>query len=59
MLTYSRAIEDIEAGKLPKWSNVVMRDIVVRYRSMRDQQRTMKDLLLYSRFELKKQNPER
>lgn len=46
VLACNRAIENIEAGKLPERSNVVMPDIKVRYRSMWDQQRAMKDLVL-------------
>ncbi|KAL8920238.1 MAG: hypothetical protein Q9172_004591 [Xanthocarpia lactea] len=47
--TYSRAIADIEAGKLPKWNKLEAPEIAVRYWNMPEGHRTMKDLLLYIR----------
>ena len=49
VLTYTRAIADIEAGRLPKWKSLEAPDIAVRYWNMPDGKRTMKDLLLYIR----------
>jgi ubiquinol oxidase len=51
VITYSRAIADIENGKLPKWAdpNFKIPEIAVRYWSMPEGKRTMRDLLLYVR----------
>ncbi|KAL9123690.1 MAG: hypothetical protein Q9217_006905 [Psora testacea] len=49
VLTYTRAIEDIEAGKLPKWEKLQAPEIAVRYWNMPEGHRTMKDLILYVR----------
>ncbi|KAL9100043.1 MAG: hypothetical protein Q9163_004536 [Psora crenata] len=49
VLTYTRAIEDIEAGKLPKWEKMQAPEIAVRYWNMPEGHRTMKDLILYVR----------
>lgn len=49
VLTYTRAIADIDAGKLPKWETLEAPDIAVRYWKMPEGQRTMRDLLLYIR----------
>ena len=49
VLTYTRAIEDIEAGKLPKWEKLQAPDIAIRYWNMPEGYRTMRDLLLYIR----------
>ncbi len=48
VLTYTRQIEDLEAGKLPKWQNMQAPDIAIDYWKMPEGNRTMKDLLLYS-----------
>lgn len=49
VLTYTRAIKDIEAGKLPKWEKMEAPEIAVRYWNMPEGHRTMRDLLLYIR----------
>ncbi|CZT01553.1 probable Alternative oxidase, mitochondrial [Rhynchosporium graminicola] len=51
VLTYSLAIQDIEAGKLPKWSDPKFQipALAVNYWKMPEGSRTMKDLLLYIR----------
>ncbi|KAL3423706.1 alternative oxidase [Phlyctema vagabunda] len=51
VLTYSLAIQDLEHGKLPKWSDPAFRvpDLAVNYWNMPEGHRTMKDLLLYIR----------
>lgn len=49
VLTYTRAIQDIEAGKLPKWEKLEAPEIAVRYWNMPEGHRTMRDLLLYIR----------
>ena len=47
--TYTRAIDDLEAGKLPKWTNLQAPEIAVLYWKMPEGSRTMRDLLLYVR----------
>ena len=49
--TYSRIIRDLEAGRLPKWTdpNFQIPDIAVNYWKMPEGHRTMKDLMLYVR----------
>lgn len=49
--TYTRAIQEIEDGKLPKWTDAefTIPDIAIQYWNMPEGQRTMKDLLLYIR----------
>lgn len=49
VLTYTRAIEDIESGRLPKWERLEAPDIAVRYWNMPEGARTMKDLITYVR----------
>jgi hypothetical protein len=51
VLTYTLAIQDIEAGKLPKWTdpNFKVPDLAVNYWQMPEGSRTMRDLLLYIR----------
>ncbi|KAL8820883.1 MAG: hypothetical protein Q9191_007424 [Dirinaria sp. TL-2023a] len=49
VLTYSRAIADIDAGRLPKWDRLEAPEIAVRYWNMPEGHRTMRDLLLYIR----------
>jgi uncharacterized Ntn-hydrolase superfamily protein len=48
-LTYSRAIEDLEAGKLPQWEKLIAPEIAVHCWKIPEGNRTMKDLLLYIR----------
>jgi len=51
VLTYTLAIQDIEAGKLPKWSDPKFQipELAVNYWKMPEGSRTMRDLLLYIR----------
>ena len=49
VLTYTRAIADIDAGRLPKWKSLEAPEIAVKYWNMPEGKRTMKDLLLYIR----------
>lgn len=51
VLTYTREIEDIDAGKLPKWAdpNFKAPNIAIGYWNMPEGRRTMRDLLLYIR----------
>jgi hypothetical protein len=49
VLTYSLVLEDIEAGKLPGWDNLLAPDIAIDYWKMPEGKRTMKDLILYVR----------
>lgn len=49
VLTYTRAIADIDAGKLPKWEKLEAPEIAVRYWNMPEGHRSMRDLLLYIR----------
>lgn len=50
VLTYTRQIADIEAGKLPEWDNLEAPQIAVDYWKMPEGHRSMKDLLLYSMY---------
>lgn len=47
VLTYTREIADLDAGRLPEWENLVAPDIAVRYWHMPEGHRTMRDLLMY------------
>lgn len=49
VVTYSRVIEDIDAGKLPNFSSMQAPDIAVKYWNMPEGHRSMRDLLLYIR----------
>jgi hypothetical protein len=49
VVTYTRCIADIEAGRLPKWEKLDAPDIAIRYWNMPEGHRKMKDLLLYVR----------
>lgn len=49
VITYTRAIDEIEAGKLPKWTNLDAPQIAVQYWNMPENQCKMRDLLLYIR----------
>ncbi|CEJ57312.1 Putative Alternative oxidase [Penicillium brasilianum] len=49
VLTYTRAIHDLETGKLPEWEKLDAPEIAVQYWKMPEGKRTMKDLLLYVR----------
>ncbi|CAG7940246.1 unnamed protein product [Penicillium salamii] len=49
VITYTRAIEELEAGKLPQWNELDAPEIAVQYWKMPEGQRKMKDLLMYVR----------
>jgi hypothetical protein len=51
VLTYTLAVEDVENGKLPQWSdpNFKIPDLAINYWKMPEGSRTMRDLLLYIR----------
>lgn len=51
VLTYTLAVQDIEAGKLPVWGSPSFRipEIAVNYWKIPEGNRTMRDLLLYIR----------
>lgn len=49
VITYTRAIKDLDDGALPEWSDMQAPQIAVQYWKMPEGQRTMKDLLLYVR----------
>ncbi|GME27389.1 Alternative oxidase [Neofusicoccum parvum] len=49
VLTYTRELEDLDAGKLPTWEAMQAPDIAVDYWKMPEGNRTMRDLLLYIR----------
>lgn len=49
VLTYTREIADLDAGKLPMWEKMQAPDIAVQYWKMPEGRRSMRDLLLYIR----------
>jgi len=49
VLTYTREVEDIDAGKLQKWAKMTAPDIAVKYYNMPEDHRSMRDLLMYIR----------
>lgn len=49
VLTYTRAVADLESGLLPKWKDLEAPEIAVEYWDMPEGHRMMKDLLLYIR----------
>jgi len=49
VLTYTREIADLDAGKLPKWEKLQAPDIAINYWNMPEGKRSMRDLLLYIR----------
>jgi ubiquinol oxidase len=49
VITYTRQIADIDAGKLPKWEKMQAPEIAINYWKMPESNRTMRDLLLYIR----------
>ena len=49
VITYTRALKDIDAGKLLLWNRLDAPQISVQYWNMPEKHRTMKDLLLYVR----------
>lgn len=49
VITYTRAIKDIEDGRLPEWDNVRAPDIAIQYWKMPEGQQSLKDLLMWVR----------
>jgi hypothetical protein len=49
VLTYTRIIQEIEAGNLPKWEKMEAPEIAVKYWQMPKGNRSMLDLMLYVR----------
>ncbi|KAI9732774.1 MAG: Alternative oxidase, mitochondrial precursor [Cirrosporium novae-zelandiae] len=49
VITYTRAIDEIDAGKLPTWKSMRAPDIAIAYWKMPEGHQTMRDLLLYIR----------
>jgi ubiquinol oxidase len=49
IITYTREIADLEAGKLPKWEDLDAPELAVKYWQMPEGHRKMRDLLLYVR----------
>jgi hypothetical protein len=49
VITYTRAVEELEAGKLPQWNDLDAPELAIQYWQMPEGQRKMKDLLLYIR----------
>ncbi|CAG7975089.1 unnamed protein product [Penicillium olsonii] len=49
VITYTRAIEELEAGKLPQWNDLDAPEIAIQYWKMPAGQQKMKDLLMYVR----------
>jgi ubiquinol oxidase len=50
VITYTRQIEDLDAGRLPKWEKMQAPEIAVDYWKMPEGHRTMRDLLMYSKY---------
>ncbi|KAK1809411.1 inducible alternative oxidase 2 [Friedmanniomyces endolithicus] len=46
VLTYTRVLQDIDAGKLPKFAQMQAPEIAVKYWNMPEGQRTMRDAIL-------------
>lgn len=49
VLTYTREIADLDAGRLPQWEKMEAPQIAIDYWKMPEGKRTMRDLLLYIR----------
>lgn len=49
VITYTRQIKDIDAGRLPKWEKLQAPQIAIDYWKMPEGNRSMRDLLLYIR----------
>ncbi|OJJ48005.1 hypothetical protein ASPZODRAFT_64231 [Penicilliopsis zonata CBS 506.65] len=49
VITYTRAINELEAGRLPEWETLEAPQIAITYWQMPEGQRSMRDLLLYIR----------
>jgi ubiquinol oxidase len=50
VITYTRQIKDLDAGRLPKWEKMQAPEIAIDYWKMPEGNRTMRDLLLYSTY---------
>ncbi|KAK9478211.1 alternative oxidase-domain-containing protein [Lipomyces japonicus] len=48
IITYTRCLDDIKAGRIPEWQSLEVPDIAKRYWKMKDDS-TMEDLILYIR----------
>lgn len=49
VITYSKAIKDLDNGHLPKWENLQAPKMAIKYWQMPEGQRCMRSLLLYIR----------
>lgn len=49
VITYTHAIRELQAGKLPSWNNLPAPDLAVKYWKMPEGKQKMLDLLLYIR----------
>ncbi|QIW95435.1 hypothetical protein AMS68_000953 [Peltaster fructicola] len=49
VITYTRELADLDAGRLPKWEKMQAPDIAIQYWKMPEGSRSMRDLLLYIR----------
>jgi hypothetical protein len=49
VITYTRAIDEIEKGELPAWSNLDVPEIAVQYWKMPEGQRKIRGLIMYIR----------
>ncbi|KAL1964730.1 hypothetical protein VTN77DRAFT_6597 [Rasamsonia byssochlamydoides] len=49
IITYTREIADLDAGRLPEWENLDAPEIAVKYWQMPEGHRKMRDLLMYVR----------
>ncbi|KAJ5125779.1 hypothetical protein N7448_005093 [Penicillium atrosanguineum] len=49
VITYTRAIQELEDGKLPEWETLQAPEIAIQYWQMPEGSRTMRDLLMYVR----------
>jgi ubiquinol oxidase len=52
VITYTRQIQDLDAGRLPKWEKLQAPQIAIDYWNMPEGSRSMRDLLLYSTYPL-------
>ncbi|KAJ5095015.1 hypothetical protein N7532_007306, partial [Penicillium argentinense] len=49
VITYSKAIKDLDDGHLPKWENLQAPKMAIKYWQMPEERRCMRSLLLYVR----------
>ena len=52
VITYTRQIKDLDAGRLPKWEKLEAPQIAIDYWHMPEGKQSMRDLLLYSMHRL-------